>query len=200
MTLRIRPARPDDAAALDDVCLRTGDGGRDATALYAHPELLADVYLRPYLRLSPELAFALAGDDDVPVGYVVGVADTASFEAVCEDRWWPAVRARHPLGSAEPGTPDARLVALVHEPPRTAADVVSRYPAHLHVDLLPEAQGAGHGRALLERLVAALRERDVRGVHLGVGAANPRARAFYHHLGFATLEEDEGGALLGLVL
>ncbi len=200
MPLRIRAARAEDAAALDDICIRTGDAGGDATALYAHPDLLADVYLRPYLLLSPDLAFVVAGDDDVPLGYVVGVADTAAFEAACEDRWWPLVRERHPQGSAAPGTRDAALVQLVHEPRRTDPDVATRFPAHLHVDLLPVAQGGGHGRALLERLFAALREREVPGVHLGVGAANARARAFYHHLGFTTLEEDAGGALLGLRL
>lgn len=198
--LRIRAARADDAAALDDVCVRTGEAGGDATGHFERPELLADIWLRPYLALAPDLAFVLVGDDDVPVGYVLGVADTSAFEDECEQRWWPALRRRLPRDAFPPGTRDAALVAMIHEPGRTAADVVARYPAHLHVDLLPLAQGGGYGRALLEHLFAALRERGVPGVHLGVGAANVRARAFYEHLGFEVLEEDAGGALLGLRL
>lgn len=198
--LRIRPYRPDDAAALDDVCVRTGDAGGDATHAFARPELLAEIWLRPYLLLCPDLAWVLADADDAPVGYVLGAADTVAFEAACEERWWPQVRARHPRGSAPAGSRDEGLVALVHDPPRAAADVVARFPAHLHVDVLPQAQGGGHGRALLATLFAALRWRGVPGVHLGVSSKNPRARAFYHHLGFVTLEEDDGGATLGLRL
>lgn len=198
--LSLRPARASDAAALDDVCVRTGDAGGDARPRFAHPELLADIWLRPYLLLSPDLAWVVAGPDDVPLGYVLGAADTAAFEEACEERWWPALRERYPLGSVPAGSPDAGLVARLHTPHREAAEVVAAYPAHLHVDLLPEAQGGGWGRALLERLFAALRERGVPGVHLGVSASNPNARAFYEHLGFEALEEDDGGALLGLRL
>ena len=44
------------------------------------------------------------------------------------------------------------------------------YPAHLHIDLLPEVQGQGWGRLLIATLVDALRERGVagtapRGIH-----------------------------------
>jgi hypothetical protein len=33
----IRPYRPADRDALYAICIRTGDAGRDATALYRHP-------------------------------------------------------------------------------------------------------------------------------------------------------------------
>ncbi|WP_255491667.1 MULTISPECIES: N-acetyltransferase [unclassified Actinotalea] len=190
--LHVRLARPDDAAALDDVCIRTGEAGGDATQVFAQPELICDIWLRPYLLLAPDLAFVLVGDDDVPVGYVIGAADTAAFEAACEERWWPQVRRRHPRDEFAPGTRDAALVALIHEPPRTDDAVVARFPAHLHVDLLPQAQGGGHGRALLEHLFTALRDRGVPGVHLGVDPANTRARGFYAHLGFRPVADDAG--------
>lgn len=200
MGLAIRPARPDDRDRLYEICLRTGDAGQDATPVLDDPDLLGDVYVGPYLALSADLAFVLVADDDVPVGYVLGVADTAAFEAACAERWWPEQRRRHPRGSAAEGSRDARLVGLIHHPPSADPWVLADHPAHLHVDLLPEAQGGGQGRRLLEHLFAALRTRGVPGVHLGVSAANPRAIGFYRHLGFATLESDEQGALLGLDL
>lgn len=200
MRLAVRPARPDDRDRLYEICLLTGDSGRDATPVHDDPDLLGDIYVGPYLALSPELAFVLVADDDVPLGYVLGVADTAAFEAACAEHWWPAMRRRHPLGSAPEGSRDARLVAMIHQPPSTPADLIGDHPAHLHVDLLPAVQGRGQGRRLLEHLFDALRARAVPGVHLGVGAANTRATAFYRHLGFRTLEDDDDGALLGLDL
>lgn len=198
--MRIRPVRPEDGPALDRVCVLTGHAGTDATHLYRTPTLLADVYLRPYLRYAPELALVLADDDDTPVGYVVGVADTAAFEDWCEARWWPPLQDLHPLDAPDRPEADQRLVRLIHHPEHHDPAVTDDYPAHLHVDLLPVAQGGGFGRRLLEGLFDALRARGVPGVHLGVGAANANARAFYEHLGFEVLEEDAGGALLGLRL
>ena len=65
----------------------------------------------------------------------------------------------------------------------------AEYPAHMHIDLLPRLQGQGLGRALIETLADALRERGVPGLHLGVSTENPGAIAFYHRVGFVTLEE-----------
>lgn len=183
----IRPARttdPAERARLYDVCVRTGAAGGDATNLYANPMLLPEVYLGAYLALEPELAFVLADNDDRAVGYVVGAADTREFAARCEREWWPALRERFPLGSAEPGSSDAKLVALIHAPASMPEPVLDRFPAHLHVDLLPEGQGGGNGRRLLETLFDALRARGVTGLHLGLDTSNTHAVGFYEHLGF----------------
>lgn len=150
--MEIRPARPQDAAALYDICLRTGDHGQDATGQYTDPRLLGEVYVGPYLALAPDLAFVLADADDLPAGYVLGVADTARFETWCATDWWPPLRERYPLDTARPGTPDADVIRLIHAPPVADPDLTARFPAHLHVDLLPAAQGGGNARRLLETL------------------------------------------------
>lgn len=183
----IRPARttdPAEVARLYDVCIRTGASGGDATSLYAQPELLPAVYLGAYLAFEPGLAFVLADDDDRAVGYVIGATDTRDLAARCEREWWPALRERYPLGSAEDGTLDAKLIGLIHAPVPLPAEAIDRFPAHLHVDLLPEGQGGGNGRRLLETLFDALRARGVTGLHLGVDTTNTHAVGFYEHLGF----------------
>lgn len=205
--LTIRPARTHDPAEVDrlyGICLRTGDDGADASALTAEPRLVGDVYLGAYLRLAPELAFVLVdpavpGPDGV-VGYVVGVADSAAFHERLERDWWPALRERYPLGAHVSGDNgyDADLVRAIHHPAPVEPAIVARYPAHLHVDLLPDAQGGGHGRRLLGALFDALRTAGVPGVHLGVSLRNTAAIGFYQHLGFRWLAADDG--LLGLDL
>ena len=65
---------------------------------------------------------------------------------------------------------------------------------------LPVLQGQGTGRRLVETLVAALRERGVRGLHLGADARNVGALAFYDRLGFVRAASPEGAQLFTLDL
>ena len=61
----IRSAVADDRDALYDICLRTGDAGSDATALYRDPELIGAIWAGPYLALEPDLSFVAVGDEGV---------------------------------------------------------------------------------------------------------------------------------------
>ncbi|MDO5737049.1 MAG: GNAT family N-acetyltransferase [Propionibacteriaceae bacterium] len=195
----IRPARSrdtDEVARLYEICLRTGADGDDAQDLYEDPRLLGEVYLGAYLRFEPDLAFVIEDAAGAVLGYVVGARDTVGFEELLEESWWPPLRQRYPLGSFAPDSHDEALVRRIHTSGRTAPCVTEKYPAHLHVDLLPEAQGGGNGRALLDTFFEALRARSVRGVHLGVSPSNTRAIGFYRHLGFTELE----GNLWGMKL
>ncbi|MEO7448759.1 MAG: GNAT family N-acetyltransferase [Humibacillus sp.] len=186
----IRPYAPADRAALYDVCLRTAASGGDASAQYTDPRLLGEVWVGPYVTLEPGLALVL--DDGAGAqGYVLGALDTRDFEARCERQWWPPLRTLHPLPAAsptEPITADARVVSLIHRPPRAPDSVVAGHPSHLHIDLLPRWQGGGWGRRLIEELLRLLHSAGSPGVHLGVAANNTRARGFYAHLGFSELE------------
>jgi ribosomal protein S18 acetylase RimI-like enzyme len=207
-TLPIRALRADDRAEVDriyEICLRTGDSGADGTDKYADPRVLGEIYAGPYVRLAPRLAFVLdggpaeTGDVGGVRGYVLGVADTAAWEDLLEAEWWPAVRERYPTDRFPVGSADAACVATIHRPPRTDPELLVDYPAHLHIDLLPDAQGGGNGRRLIERVTSALREAGARGVHLDVALDNVGAQGFYEHVGFERLPSD-GGVLFGMRL
>lgn len=185
---RIRRYEPGDRDDLYEVCLLTADNGGDATQLVSDPRLPGDVWLGPYLALEPSLAF-VAQDDDGAGGYVVAALDSHQFEERLERDWWPARRVTYPEPSADGAAslaPIARYALHdLHHPWRTSARLTSRYPSHLHIDLVPRLQGHGVGRRLIDRLLAQLREQGSRGVHLMVGRDNKRAVGFYQHLGFA---------------
>ena len=197
--LSIRPAAPADRAAVEAICVATGEDGRDAAGRYDDPVLLAHLWATPHLLADPALG-TIVEDQNGPAGYLVATADTVAFERWCERHWWPALRQRYPL-EAERRDADRELVRLLHAPEATPASLTDRYPAHLHINLLPRLQGTGLGRLLIERLVAQLRQRGVAGVHLGVSATNEPAIGFYRHMGFEPeAVEPDGGLIMVLSL
>lgn len=193
----IRPATSADGPVLYDVCLRTGADGEDATASYSDTRLLGHIYVGPYLALEPDLAFVL--DDGAPAGYVLGARDTRDFDRRCEREWWPPLRKQYANPTmSRAWTPDERLRYMIHHPPRLDGALLMEYPAHLHIDLLPRAQGAGNGRRLITHLLDRLRTRGSSGVHLVTGMGNRRAIGFYQHVGMQTLQTHQGAVVMGM--
>lgn len=185
----VRAFRPEDVAAVYEICRRTGSDGGDATGRYDDPDLLSHVWAGPFLALEPEHAVVLEDDGGV-AGYCLATASTRRFEDACERHWWPALRERYadPSGPPDGWTPDQRLAHLVHHPPRSPDTIVAAHPAQLHVDLLPRTQGRGLGAGLMDRALDLVAAAGSTGVHLGVGPANTRAHRFYRKLGFTELE------------
>ena len=199
MTATIRNVRAGDRDRVYDICLRTADAGDDARHLYTDPLLPGHVWAGAYLAHEPEHGFVVEDDDRV-VGYIVGALDSRAFEAELERSWWPPLRAEYPLDDmvAAPGDRIARH--LVHHPPRADDTVVGDFPSHLHIDLLPVAQGRGDGRRLIDRLLDSLRADGSRGVHLGVSPRNVRAIKFYRALGFEEVVNDDRHVVFGMRL
>jgi ribosomal protein S18 acetylase RimI-like enzyme len=180
----VRGATLQDLPGVYRVCDETGP----ATT---NPDLLGHIYAGPYVVGEPDLARVVVDGDGV-AGYLFGCADTRAFESWCEREWWPVLREQYPVGS---GGDDAELVGLIHTPERTPDDILSDYPAHLHIDLLERTRGRGYGRELIDWLCDELAARGIPGVHLGVGVDNANAIQFYSHLGFESART-EGDALL----
>jgi GNAT superfamily N-acetyltransferase len=199
----LRPYRPSDAQALRDVCLRTAQTGGDATGLYVSDALMPDVFATPYVEFAPDLAFVLASTAEVGErvqGYILGVADTARFVSWFRATWVP----RLALAYEHVVPPRTRCELIRHlgfTPERMLIPELERYPAHLHIDILPPLQRQGWGRALMGALVTALRARRVPGLHLTMDAANVEARRFYDRLGFRELESSKPEApALGIAI
>ncbi len=75
----------------------------------------------------------------------------------------------------------------IRQPDAAAEQLVSQWPAHLHINLLPVAQQGGWGRKLIEQLLTLLRQAGVSGVHLGVSLQNEQVCGFYQRLGFTPI-------------
>lgn len=154
------------------------------------------------------------------VGYVVGTDDTAAFEAWFASEWWPARRGRYVPSDGEdhrerriardpqrerdivtyadskgrdPKAGDlASGSSTITASTASTTDYATRFPAHLHVDLLPICQRRGLGPRLIALLLDELRAQGVPGLHLGASASNTAACKFYERIGFGETPPRKG--------
>jgi ribosomal protein S18 acetylase RimI-like enzyme len=191
MAPTIRRYTDRDHDAVYDICVRTAAAGGDARGLYQTDDLMPDLFAGPYVYLEPGSAFVL-DDGGQAVGYVIGTPDTAGFARAYRDRWIPRLAGRYPVPPDPPATPDDAMLALHYHPERLLWPGLARYPSHLHIDLLPPYQGAGHGRALIDTFCAAMAGVGAAGVHVTVVTENTKALGFYRRLGFSRLVDEPG--------
>ena len=141
MKFKIRPYHPSDLTSLYRICLKTGDSGKDATELYTDPDLLGHIYAAPYAVFEPELCF-VSTRIDKPLGYILGTKDSTKFFERCEKDWFPLIRNQYQLPAEEDNSVEAIIIRKLHQKFQTEPGL-EEYPAHLHVDILPEGQGFG---------------------------------------------------------
>ncbi|WP_308220825.1 GNAT family N-acetyltransferase [Microbacterium sp. CIAB417] len=194
---QIRPYRPEDRDGLFDVCVRTADAGADATGMFTDDDLWGLLFAVPYAERDPGLCWVVEAEDGRVIGYIVSTDDTDAFEQWFRDEWWPRYTDRFPK-PADPQTAEERMLAYAYGRGPGREPNAAEYPAHLHIDLLPETQGKGLGRRLLETLFAELRRRGVPGLHLGMNPANTGAAAFYDRVGMHRLPSPEGSWVYGV--
>ena len=199
----VRDYDPADREALYRVCLLTGDHGGDASHVYEDdPDALARIYVGPYLDFHPEFARVLEDQDGV-CGYALATPDSRAFY----DRYVrcivPNLRRRFPLpeGDAERWTAAQSVHYRYHNPVSFCPEPYDEYPAHLHIDLIARVHRRGYGTVMMDQLFDRLTTAGVPGVHLGMGAWNERAYAFYRSIGFHELtrvgSETDGTVYMG---
>jgi hypothetical protein len=176
MDWSIREGTAEDAPAVSKICLLTGNAGKSAEGLYSHPELLGLRWAGPYFRLSSStFSYVLRvnageGEPERILGYICGAVDTRKYEEEAGEKWWPALRDKYPVRFREDdnmnradvssllqvggkGTEkDIEVCRAFAQPTMTPEAVVAAYPAHMHINLLPEAQRKGWGRRLIDKV------------------------------------------------
>lgn len=150
---------------------------------------MGHIYSGPYAALEPSLVL-LWMDQEGVAAFALGALDTAAWEARLEREWWPALRKEYDDVDHVPAhqwTPDQVRMHMIHHPTLTPTNVVSTAPAHLHLNLLPRAQGKGIGKMLLNAWLERASRLGAHSVHVGVNQQNGRGVRFWHAAGFIKL-------------
>ncbi|KAK6535697.1 hypothetical protein TWF694_002147 [Orbilia ellipsospora] len=197
-----------DTAACLDVCKKTvGPALRTGT-----PNLISPyIWCLPYIRLCPEYCFVVDDGDGNAVGYVVCAPDNVTFAERFREEYIPILESLDPILKKPPMDPPADwgkeltlgVLQCLYSPEELLHPVCPRlieeYPAHLHIDILPEFQRKGFGKELMEALWARLRKDDIPGVHLVMEAGNVNAQKFYLAIGYNRFGEVVDGGKSGEV-
>jgi ribosomal protein S18 acetylase RimI-like enzyme len=179
----VRGFRPGDRPAVRRICHQAGYMGAPADWYWRHAESFADVWTGYYTDREPESFFVADRDGEV-LGYLAGCVDSARAPSPKAALTRAAIR--HGL-LLRPGTAGffwrgIRESLGLETPTGELRD--PRWPAHLHIDLLPQARGQGVGTALMQEWFARLRALGVPGCHLSTFAENAAAIRFFERMGF----------------
>lgn len=196
----VRKAVLSDIPYVYDICLKTGDEGKDATAFFRDPYLIGHYFAAPYLAYQQGICYV--AEYEYPQGYILAVPDTAAFMQWMEEHWLPPLRERFSAYFLDAGSEKEQwIMRLIYKKqyPIPADDQpwLADYPAHLHIDLLPGIQRKGIGHILMDKLLSDLVQRNVPGLSFGVGIHNIAAINFYHKMGFSVLMAEEWGYIMG---
>ncbi len=179
----IRPYEAKDRDAVRYICLNS-DGPCDADEKGQH--FLLTTYCDYYIEREGHNCFVFADENDNAVGYILCAEDFSAFrevffsdfktridsDRISEHKWAEESIVLHAKYSAD-------------------------YPAHLHIDLLPDYQGKGIGTLLMQTLFDHLREKKCRGIMLTVFRHNTGAVRFYERYGFECIGENTNNLAFG---
>jgi hypothetical protein len=206
---RIRKYRAQDRSRVRTICYDTGYMGSSPSFCYRDVESFADMFSAYYTDCEPEHAWVVERTTDgLVVGYLLGCIDSRRA-------WNPwLVAARHMVRRGllfRPGTAGyyvRRIADMIRDRGvhRPTIDL-DRYPAHYHINTLPEARG--YGFQLHQAWIAHLRSVGVPGLHGEMIAENKHTMAIGERLGYRRegspyllpgLRDPEGRRLHGQVM
>lgn len=192
--MSIQSVSLEDLPRLLFIAVNTGDTGQDATGLNANDDMVGEVYVAPYVILSPEVSFGLYHESQL-VGYAVGTVDTALFESKAAKSWWPELQMKYE-DLANTSSEDW-LVQEIFSPSSSPPEILGDFPSHGHINILPNYQGAGWGKKLMQTLEEGCAERGSSGIHLRVSKFNDSALRFYSTIGYQEIYRRDNEVIVG---
>lgn len=157
------------------------------------------------MDLAPATCFVLDDGSGRVVGYCIGTSDTSKFAERWKKDYIPKVNPeRVPKPSVQTEdylmekeeTRDFRTA--LHNAECSALQAwpgeLEKYPAHMHIDILPEYQRKGWGSILIDKFFNSVKREGAPGVHLDMVRWNKTGKSFYEKIGFerCSLVLDDG--------
>ncbi len=182
----IRKVRKEDLKNIEYIC------GQTAGPLCRKEPIIANrvakMYSTYYVCECTDFCFCLADENDKAVGYILCEPDYKRFSSLYRSKYVPEIFKLHKKDG---------LMAWTLPVPYSVFGL--KYPAHLHIDILPEYQSKGYGSKMVNALLDELKRCNIKGVMLCADKENVGAIRFYKRLGFKILLESQkiGAVIMG---
>ena len=135
--------------------------------------------------------FVAADDDDNAIAYIICTENYDAYRKIFLEEYVPRLDENMVVWNfnAKQGAIGSTVLQEKYK---------EEYPAHLHIDVLPEYHRKGIGHMLVNTLKEHLHNKGICGVMLTVGSKNMVGRGFYDKYGFDFLEQVGDDVAYGL--
>jgi len=183
MTIEIRKVEEEDEAALIDICFITGDP--TLKQIFHDKQLFGMFWCLYYVWFESENCFvAVDSETNKAIGYIFSTKDTVKQEEQFKIKMTQKIKAKRKelkLRTLRSRIYTYFIINKIHT--RKRKTLYRNYPAHLHIDILPQYQRKGIGHRLMQTLEKHLKNNNIIGYHLEVGADNKLGISFYQKYG-----------------
>lgn len=169
--LYVRPYDEKDKNDFRHICLETAS---PTSKTEKQKKLLLTLYCDYYTEQEPQNCFALTDENDRAVGYILCSENYERYKDTFNKLYMPKLKKSGLLNFFH-----GKLDMLSHSMYK------KEFPAHLHIDILPEYQRMGGGTALMTALKNHLKEKNIHSLLLAVDAKNIKGVSFYKKYGFS---------------
>ncbi|MGC9779749.1 MAG: GNAT family N-acetyltransferase [Candidatus Heimdallarchaeota archaeon] len=190
MTIKIRKLDKKDEKSLIDICFITGD--LFLKEVFPDPYLFSLFWCLYYVWYETNNSFvAFDTKTKKVIGYILSTLDTKKQE---EDfKKTTATLIKNRIKEIKIKSLKTRIIAhfIINKPTsKKQRNLLKRYPAHLHINILLEYQRQGIGHRLMQTLESHLINNNVIGYHLEVGAKNNLGINFYKKYGLELVNKN----------
>ncbi len=166
--MEIRKYQPRDKENCREICHKTASAPKYVNS----KDLVCALYCDYYVENESDNCFVVTNQEGNAIGYILCAPNPKIYDEGIK----PYLKKARELDFFESIGPWLECHFL--------KGICKKYPAHLHIDILPEGQGQGAGSKLIHALESHLKTLGVKGVRLGVGGDNKGAHRFYERNGF----------------
>ncbi len=190
----IRPYQSKDRQGVIEVLYKTGYMGEDAKDYFDDKYLFGLLFGIYYLDYEPDSCFvAIDTTTNHVVGYLLSSLDTRIQSRKFNRKMLPRILMRTFLYTSWRYRQSFRIMLYLRKlyqnssAPPDENLILTEYPAHLHINVLPEYHRQGIGTEMLNEVEKYLESENCTGIHLWTSERNEKAVPFYLKNGFKLL-------------
>ena len=172
------------------------------TGRFNDVKLFGYLFCLYYLRYEPQDCFVAEDESSQRViGYILGTPNTIKQEIAFGIKMGGRIALRLLFYTSwrYPESFTAVMHFVKHADLRTGIKGFNKiFPAHLHINILPEYQKSGLGSKLLKAFENEMINRAVKGIHLRTSNKNYKAFSFYLKNSYIVIYEGKGSVWKGI--